>query len=179
MKIQALLCIKLLTAACAIALTGCAVSPDALLRSHAYEGKPLSKDAVAAVFTAHPGIQTYHTLICEVDGKSYRRLGLISSCPSVVYLTPGKHTLKLETFFANFLGLNTYEVDVAADRVYEITTALPTNASSFDTKRVVSYSTKALPPGYVLSYKDIGPFMFEGKAENKARVNGPVSMTGN
>jgi hypothetical protein len=158
---------KLFLVACVIVFTGCA-SPDMLLRSHAYEGPPKSKEAVAAVFTAHPGIQTYHSLICEVNGKSYRRLGAMSSCPSIVYLTPGKHTLKLETYFANFRGLYSYEINVDAARVYEITT-------SARSERIVVYGTRAFPEGYVLTYKDIGPFMFEGKP----RANGPVPIEAN
>jgi hypothetical protein len=76
--------------------------------------------------------------------------------------------------------LRSYEVDAVAYRVYGIrTTAPPTNASSFDTERVVSYNTKVLPLGYILAYKDIGPFLFEGKTEDKVRANEPVSIIGN
>lgn len=121
------------------------------------------------MFVAHGGVQTYHTLICEVDGKSYRRMGMMSSCPSVVYLLPGKHTLTLETRFAHLIGNHLYEVTVEAGRVYQVVTTAKE-------VRQVSFATKPMPPGHVLTYRDIGPLFFEGKQQ---RSDGPVPFDGN
>lgn len=168
MKGQRLSHLQLLLLTAIAALSGCVTGPEVLLRSQTYEGAAKPKESVAAVFVAHPGIQTYHTLICEVDGKSYRRMGTMSSCPSVVYLLPGKHSLSLETRYANLIGNHAYEVTVEAGRVYQIVTTAKD-------AQVVYYTTKSMPPGYVLTYRDIGPFFFEGKP----RVDAAVPYDGN
>ncbi|MGM9485907.1 hypothetical protein [Ideonella sp. YS5] len=157
-----------LLAALASGLSGCVTGPEGLLRSHAYEGPPKSRDNVAAVFVAHSGLQTYFTLICEVDGKSYRRMGFMTSCPSVAYLLPGKHQLSLETRFGNLIGNHSYEVTVDQGRVYQIVTTLKE-------PRVVNFDTRAMPQGYVLTYRDIGPFFFQGNL----RADAPVPIEGN
>jgi len=161
--------LRFLLLAAVAALSGCASGPEVLLRSQAYDGAAKSKDSVAAVFVAHPGVQAHHTLICEVDGKSYRRMGMMSSCPSVVYLLPGKHTLSLETRYAHLIGNHFHDVTVEAGRVYQVVTTVKD-------VRQVHFTNKPMPQGYVLTYRDIGPFFFEGK---QVRSDAPVPFDGN
>lgn len=160
------LCVGLL--ALALFLSGCSTGPETLLRSHAYQGPVKQPSELATIFVPHPGIQTYHTLICGVDGKSYARMGMISSCPSVVFVTPGAHTLTLETRYANLYGKHAYALTVEAGRTYEVITT-PTIGN------MVEFNVRRKAPGHVLTYREMAPVFYV----KEGREDAVVPMTSN
>jgi hypothetical protein len=152
----------------AVFLASCSVGPSSLLRSQAYEGPARPSTDVAMLFATHRGIDTYFALVCQVDGKEYQRMGAISNCPSVVYLAPGKHRIGLQTRYANLVGNHELSVEVVAGRVYEIVMTPKTTTT-------VEYAVAAKPEGFLLTYKDLAPFMYRGSNTE----NGPVPFAPN
>jgi len=105
------------------------------------------------------------SFICEIDGKSYRKLGLTSSCPSVVYLLPGRHILKLEYRSANVIGTAEVPISAVAGKSYQIiaTSWVKVNEKGY-------FYIHEMPAGFTLTYRDIAPVYFR----DGTRPNSPV-----
>ncbi|HEX5632208.1 MAG TPA: hypothetical protein VFX50_03235, partial [Gemmatimonadales bacterium] len=113
-------------AACAV-LAGCAstVGPEALLRSHAYEGPRRSPRELATVFARFNTFDAGRAFVCAVDARPYRRDGVMSHCPSVVYVTPGVHALSVEYRWLGGSGRATVPADLRPGLLYEVTVFAP------------------------------------------------------
>lgn len=147
-----------------VLLTSCAIGPESLLRTHAYEGAQKSATEMATVFAVWKGVGGELTFICEVDGKSHRKLGAISSCPSVVYLLPGRHDLTVEYRWANLIGTVVVPVNAEAGKTYRVT------GTSTDKKQVL-FNIQEMPVGFALTYKDVAPVFFSDGARPNSRVD--------
>ena len=133
------------------------------MRVHAYEGAPRPASQIATVFAPY-GMNGEMTHICNVDGKSYRKLGWTSSCPSVVYLLPGTHQLKLDFYVARLVGSPTVPIQVEAGKSYMVRGVLSGD-------RRATFSIDPMPQGFVLTYKDIYPASFSKSGVKNTRVD--------
>jgi hypothetical protein len=132
-----------------------------LIRAHAYDGLKKDKADLATVFARWNTGTGDLTFICEVDGKSYRRIGSISPCPSVVYLPPGQHELLVEYRWANRFANLRQSLAVRAGSTYEVT------AASAD-KETARFTVREMPPGFSLTYRDLAPaFFLHGDRQNR------------
>ena len=145
-------------------LVGCAGGPEALMRRHAYEGSRMPASELATVFARWDGGGGEQTYICGVDGKGYRQRGPLSPCPSVVYLTPGPHALEVLHELGFSTATNSIALRALAGRAYEV------KATVYDSKHT-RFSWREMPPGFVLTYRDLAPSYFS-KGD---RPNRPVS----
>lgn len=167
----------LATVILAISLSSCGTfGPESLIRIHTYDGPIRSTSNLATVFATLDGIGGEFTYICEVDGKNYRRFGSISSCPSIVYTTPGEHQLKIEyrsvivnAGVSSWFGEKTFPIKTEPGKVYEV------KATSTD-KKIAHYSVREMPPSFVLTYKDVARGVFFNQED---RLNLPVPLTPN
>lgn len=150
--------------------------PESLIRIHTYDGPIRSTSNLATIFATLDGIRGEFTYICEVDGKNYRRFGSISSCPSIVYTTPGEHQITIEyrsviinLGVSSWLGEKTFPINTELGKIYEV------KATSTD-KKIAHYGVREMPPSFVLTYKDVARGVFVNQ-EN--RLNLPVPLIPN
>jgi hypothetical protein len=154
-----------LLCACSAASAQLFTPEQTLMRVHAYEGSPRPAKQIATVFVRPFESTGLITTICKVDGKSLRRLGWTSTCPSVVYLLPGTHQLTIEYRHAWAGASPTIPIRAEAGKTYMVLGTL-----SQDLRRVAA-SVSAMPEGFVLTYKDIDPGYFAKFDRPNSRVN--------
>jgi hypothetical protein len=139
-----------------------------LMQVHAYEGSPRPAKQIATVF-ARPfestGMVTY---ICKVDGKSLVRLGLASSCPSVVYLLSGTHQLTLRYGSGSAGASPTIPIRVEAGKTYQV---VGTRVAGEGGRDRAATSISTMPQGFALTYKDVYPAYYAGTTRPNARIN--------
>lgn len=141
------------------------VGPQGLIRVHAYDSPQKSVSEIATVYAIWGGLGGEMSFICTVDGKSYSKMGAISNCPSVVYLTPGKHDLGVSYRYANYYSNVTINVDLSAGRTYRLV------STSTDRLKTASFEISQMPPGFQLKYKDVIPSLKEKyKADGELAV---------
>src|SRR5262245_40301495 len=107
-----------LLCACPVALAQLFTLAQTVMRVHAYEGSPRPAKQIATVFTRHSGELITH--ICKVDEKKIGRLGLGSSCPSVVYLLSGPHQLMISFSFGRAGASPTIPIRAEAGKTYMV-----------------------------------------------------------
>ena len=138
------------------------------MRAHAYEGGPRPAKQIATVF-ARPFESTgMITHICKVDGKSLVRLGLASSCPSVVYLLSGTHQLTLSYRSGRGTASPTIPIRVEAGKTYQV---IGTRVAGEGGRDRVATSINTMPQGFALTYKDVFPSYYAGTNRPNARIN--------
>lgn len=139
-------------------LSSCAIGPSSLIRQHAYDGPKKPAAEVATVYAKWGGLGGGMMFICGVDGKGYSQLGAISPCPSVVYLTPGQHTLNADWRFANRIANKELIGDFKAGKVYEVIAKhadIPL-AQLTDVELILVEKSD----NYQLTYKELAPAFF-------------------
>jgi hypothetical protein len=136
--------------AAALVSSQAATAQGILNTVHAYEGPHRPAAQLATVYGVRRISPLGRTLVCEVDGKSVR--GLVGTgCRSIVYLLPGSH--RLQTFYSSTgfqAGYGTITASFAAGRVYQIESDPVRNNR-------VAFRLRAMPPGFVLTNKDVLP----------------------
>ena len=154
----------------------CACSPasaqlftpeQTLMRAHAYEGSPRPAKQIATVFARASDSTGLTAHICKVDGKSLFRLGLASTCPSVVYLLPGTHQLTIGFRHSGGGASPTIPIRAEAGKTYMV---LGTVSQEGLRKRVAA-SVSAMPEGFALTYKDILPAYYAKGDKPNSRIN--------
>jgi hypothetical protein len=133
--------------------------PVPVRKVHAYEGARRPAGQVATVFGRMLTRPLALTFVCEVDGKSYRATFAASICPSVVYLVPGNHALKIHRGAGMAGGQGSVQIRAEAGRTYEIEVDPPVQMRA-------TFRVKQLPGGFVLTYKDVTPGAFTGSRTN-------------
>ncbi|QKE63300.1 hypothetical protein HNE05_07970 [Aquipseudomonas campi] len=144
-------------------LASCA-GPKDLIRAHAYSPPQKPASDIATVYSVWGGFSGEMSFICKVDGKSYYKLGLISDCPSVVYLTPGKHSIAVKYKFANYFGHTSIDLEVLAGKTYKLT------GTSTDDLKTATFNIVEMPSNFELTYKDLIPSL-------RSESNQPVLPT--
>lgn len=142
-------------------MTGCA-GPDALMRVHAYDAPKKDANKLATIYGVWNGAGGEQTFICSVDGKSYRKMGAISNCPSVVYVPEGRHELGIKYTYANYYADKSVTLNFVAGRTYEVRAVSNANLSS------AQFEAFEMPESFALKYKDLVPVLkdkFKGKGE--------------
>jgi hypothetical protein len=153
--------------ACSAASAQLFTPEQTLMRVHAYEGGPRPARQIATVFVRPFESIGLISTICKVDGKSLRRLGWTSTCPSVVYLLPGTHQLTIEYRHAWAGASPTIPIRAEAGKTYMV---LGTMSQEGLRKRVAT-SISAMPEGFALTYKDIYPAYYAKGEKSNSRIN--------
>lgn len=143
------------------ALAACA-GPESLVRRRDYVGGPLAPHQQATVFAVWDNGDGGLTYLCEVDGRSYRRLGYANPCPSVLYVLPGQHRIGVETHRGGQVAVVIVGLRTEAARTYEISVDSRSGGAAF--------YVREMDPGFTLTYKDVAPSFFR----KGNRVNTPV-----
>jgi hypothetical protein len=154
--------LKAVVAAMAAVLLSCQVlsaQPVPVRKVHAYEGARRPAAQVATVFGRMLFGPLRYTFICEVDGKSYRATFATSVCPSVMYLVPGNHALKINHSAGIAGGEGSAQIRAEAGRTYEIEVGPAVSMRA-------TFRVKELPGGFGLTYKDVMPGAFTGSRTN-------------
>jgi hypothetical protein len=144
--------------------------PVPITQRHAYEGQRRPTAQLATVFgkilTMPLASPLAMTMIQKVDGKSVR--GMFEAlCCDVVYVLPGSHQIFVAHSIPGLLGRNgagTLTGNLAAGRVYE--------AEAIVSADKIAFRLREMPPGYVLTYKDLRPASYQptGSRQNSRVV---------
>jgi hypothetical protein len=145
----------------ATGLAACA-GPESLVRRRDYVGVPLAPHQQATVFAVWDTGDGALTYLCEVDGRSYRRLGYANPCPSVLYVLPGEHRIGVESHRGPRVAVIVVGLRAEAARTYEISVDSRAEGAAF--------YVREMDPGFTLTYKDVAPTFFR-KGD---RVNTPI-----
>lgn len=145
----------------ALGLVACA-GPQSLGRTRAYVGEPLAPRQQATVFAVWDGGDGNLTYLCEIDGRSYRRNGYATPCPSVLYVLPGEHRVGVENHRGGRVAVAVIGLKTEAARTYEISVVSNPDRAEF--------FVREMEPGFTLTYRDVAPTYFL-KGD---RVNTPV-----
>jgi len=152
---------------CPVASAQLFTPEQTLGQAHAYEGDRRPASQIATVFVAPNNALLTH--ICQVDGKNYFKLTLISGpCGNVVYLLPGTHQLTLRQGEGFAQGGFTIPIRVEARKTYHVVGTVVER--EFSRIRVVT-SINTMPQGFALSYKDIYPAYYARTNRPNARIN--------
>lgn len=146
-------------------LSSCSIGPSSLIRQHVYEGTQKPANELATIYGRWGGFSGEMLFMCNIDGKSYSQLGAISPCPSVVYLTPGKHEIEANWRWANRSEFKKITLNLEKGKTYEIVA----KHKDIPLAKVEEVDIQIIskPEGYELSYKDLAPLFFEdGKVQN-------------
>jgi hypothetical protein len=146
-------------------------SPEQVLRHvHAYEGSPRPVKEIATVFVRPFETTGISGAICKIDGTSYVRLGLGSTCPSVVYLLSGAHQLSLRYGSGSQGASPTVTIRVEAGKTYQLVGTRVAGEAGGRDRAVTSINT--MPQGFALTYKDVYPSYYAGGTDRpNARIN--------
>ena len=140
--------------------------PVPIHKRHAYEGPRRPAAQLATVFaktlTTPLADPSAMTVILKVDGKSVRQL-FESRGYDVVYMPPGSHQIFVSHVIGRRYGTATVTGNLSGGRVYEVEAIVSGDK--------VAFRLREMPPGYVLTYKDLRPASYLSGSRQNSRVD--------
>lgn len=125
--------------------------PGPASQAKAYDGAPRPQTEVATVFISDGRPRYESGFVCKINGRKVVPDG---GCVSVLYLTPGAHTIGVRYKSNIEVGEGELPIYVEAGKLYQL------NTTSFRNSNRGRVSLIPMPQGAKVTYRNVAPNLF-------------------